>query len=64
MTNKAKAIVAALMLASGLAGYAVHTERAGPRLIGHNCQGAGGDVWAADDSDFPTMCESVEVWQD
>lgn len=35
---------------------------AGPRLIGHWCAGAGGDIWASDESDFPTPCQSIERW--
>jgi hypothetical protein len=30
-----------------------------PRLIGHDC-GGGGDVWAMEESDFPTPCRMIE----
>lgn len=35
-------------------------QRVVPLLIGHDCIGAGGDVWAMDESDFPTSCEEIE----
>lgn len=38
-------------------------ERAGPALIGHGCEGAGGDLWASEESDFPTQCQTLEAWQ-
>lgn len=31
-----------------------------PPLIGHGCAGAGGDVFAFEESDFPTTCEVIE----
>lgn len=31
---------------------------AGPRLIGYGCEGAGGDLWASEESDFP-RCEEI-----
>lgn len=31
-----------------------------PILIGHGCAGAGGDIWAMDESDFPTRCAQIE----
>ena len=37
-----------------------HALDNGPRLIGHGCEGAGGDIWAADESDFPTRCAMIE----
>ncbi len=33
-----------------------------PRLIGINCAGSGGDLWAVEESDFPTQCERIEKW--
>lgn len=30
-----------------------------PRLIGINCLGSGGDLWAMEESDFPTTCETI-----
>ncbi len=30
-----------------------------PRLIGHECVGTGGDIWAMEESDFP-MCYMIE----
>lgn len=54
----------ALALAAGLAlGWLAHGEREGPRLIAHDCAGAGGDVWASEESDFPTPCAQIERWQ-
>jgi hypothetical protein len=32
----------------------------GPRLIAHDCAGAGGDLWASEESDFPTRCKMIE----
>ena len=34
-----------------------------PRLIAQGCEGAGGDLWAMDKSDFPTQCEHIERWR-
>jgi len=31
-----------------------------PRLIAQGCQGAGGDLWAMEESDFPTNCQNIE----
>lgn len=31
-----------------------------PALIGHWCAGSGGDLWAMDESDFPTPCVDIE----
>lgn len=30
--------------------------------IAHDCEGAGGDLWATDISDFPTHCKEIERW--
>lgn len=30
-----------------------------PTLIGHECHGTGGDIWAMDESDFPP-CDMIE----
>lgn len=30
-----------------------------PRLIGHDCQNSGGDLWAMEESDFPA-CRQIE----
>jgi hypothetical protein len=30
-----------------------------PKLIGHECEGSGGDLWAMDESDFP-RCDMIE----
>lgn len=30
-----------------------------PRLIGHECHGSGGDLWAMEESDFPP-CDAIE----
>ncbi|PZQ19958.1 MAG: hypothetical protein DI569_16885 [Sphingopyxis macrogoltabida] len=30
--------------------------------IAHGCEGAGGDLWATDISDFPTRCKEIERW--
>lgn len=37
-------------------------ERPIPRLIGHDCLGSGGDLWAMEESDFPTPCEEIEPY--
>jgi len=39
--------------------YLAH-ERPMPRLIAQGCQGAGGDLWAMEESDFPTNCQNIE----
>ena len=31
-----------------------------PRLIAQGCQGSSGDLWAMEESDFPTPCEHIE----
>jgi hypothetical protein len=31
-----------------------------PRLIAHDCEGAGGDLWAMEESDFPNGCGMIE----
>lgn len=31
-----------------------------PRLIAQGCLGSGGDLWAMEESDFPTQCEHIE----
>lgn len=33
-----------------------------PRLIAHRCDGSGGDLWAMDESDFPTPCRDIEEY--
>lgn len=59
----------AILFAMGLvAGFVlfVATEpqpHDGPRLIAQGCAFAGGDLWASEESDFPTPCENVERWQ-
>ena len=30
-----------------------------PRLIGRGCVGAGGDLWAMEESDFPSTCAII-----
>lgn len=34
-----------------------------PRLIGINCEGSGGDIWAMEKSDFPTDCQKIEEYE-
>ena len=34
-----------------------------PHLIAQDCEGAGGDLWAMDESDFPTACAHIEPWR-
>lgn len=59
-----RAALIAVALASLAIGYGIARHEAqGPRLIGHGCAGAGGDLWAAEESDFPTQCEAIERWQ-
>lgn len=58
-------VIAAMMAGAAIAclSYAAGKADAldnGPRLIGHGCEGAGGDLWAADESDFPTRCANIE----
>lgn len=35
-------------------------DMSGPLFIAHGCEGAGGDLWATDISDFPTSCKEIE----
>lgn len=35
-------------------------DMSGPVFIAHGCEGAGGDLWATDISDFPTSCKEIE----
>lgn len=41
----------------------IEQERPTPRLIGHDCLGSGGDLWAMEESDFPTQCDSIERYR-
>lgn len=50
----------ALGVWAGYGAASVLVMEAGPRLIGHECEGAGGDLWAAEESDFPTTCGAIE----
>lgn len=34
-----------------------------PRFIGHDCLGSGGDIWAMEESDFPTPCGVIEPYR-
>lgn len=56
-----------LLLGWGLGGLFMlavmsHAEAQRPRPthIAQGCLGAGGDLWAMDESDFPTQCEHIE----
>lgn len=31
-----------------------------PRLIAQGCLEAGGDLWAMEEDDFPTLCQHIE----
>lgn len=55
---------AALAVAAFLLGQlsVLEDRRPIPALIAHDCIGAGGDLWAMEESDFPTQCDSVERW--
>lgn len=39
---------------------AAQDDRPHPTHIAQGCNGAGGDLWAMDESDFPTQCENIE----
>lgn len=41
----------------------IEQERPTPRLIGRDCLGSGGDIWAMEESDFPTQCDSIERYR-
>lgn len=59
-----KRTIAALILAGlSFAAGAFWADEPGPRLIAQGCLGAGGDLWAAHESDFPTECEHIEAWR-
>lgn len=65
---RALALAAALYMGSLAAGeitelFSRIEQAQGPRLIGQGCKGAGGDIWAAEESDFPTQCEAIEAWR-
>lgn len=34
-----------------------------PRLIGIGCEGAGGDIFAFEESDFPVRCVKIEEYK-
>lgn len=51
---------AAMWIACAVSVSAYDTRRPMPALIAHDCDGAGGDLWAMDESDFPTMCGAIE----
>lgn len=34
-----------------------------PRFIGIGCEGSGGDIWAMEESDFPTNCKIIEEYK-
>lgn len=55
----------ALALLAALAGAGINqaTQPIQPRLIAQGCLGAGGDIWAMDESDFPTDCDNIERWE-
>lgn len=54
--------LALLSLALYVAGYVDGHMHGPPRpaFIAHDCLGAGGDLWATDESDFPTRCALIE----
>lgn len=43
-------------------GMAIHNYDTVPRLIGQGCEASGGDLWAMEESDFPTPCQRIEAW--
>jgi len=55
------AVVVGLLL--GFALSTISTPREGPRLIAQGCHMAGGDLWASEESDFPTNCDHIEPWE-
>lgn len=42
--------------------WAIEEGAVMPRLIGMNCSNAGGDIWAMEESDFPTPCKSIQMY--
>lgn len=60
--------IAAGAMAAGLAiGHDMGKREVGGlparMLIAHGCDKAGGDLWAVDESDFPTQCKAIERWR-
>ncbi len=62
-----RSMIAALSLAalgymagaSNFGGFGIHAPHT-PHLIGHGCLGAGGDIFADEESDFPVACRAIE----
>jgi len=55
-------VTATFSFALGATAVAANDTRVTPRLIGHECYGAGGDLWAMEEDDFPTQCFDIEKW--
>ncbi len=49
----------ALMAAFHLGRFVEHRAQPIPVLIGHDCAGSGGDLWAMQEDDFPP-CAMIE----
>lgn len=51
----------------GILSYAVDLSAANgpvPNLIGIGCDQSGGDLWAMEESDFPTDCDKIEKYKE
>lgn len=66
MSDAIGAIILGVLLSLVIVGGKVMDERqarkdmSGPLFIAHGCEGAGGDLWATDITDFPTSCKEIE----
>lgn len=48
-----------IFAALAVIGFAVAVDSARPRLIGYQCQGTAGAIYANEESDFP-LCKRIE----
>lgn len=53
----------AMAMAAAICDIRHSVESPMPRLIGHDCLGSGGDIWAMEESDFPTPCGTIEPYR-
>lgn len=49
-----------IMAIALVGGTLVHMEQALPRLVGTNCLGSNGPLYANEEDHFPTTCEKIE----
>jgi hypothetical protein len=52
----------ALLLSGAVIGSQMATVQLGPRLAGYGCLGAGGPIYADEESDFPPCAQIVALY--